>query len=145
MAKNQQPKQDFGESALLFVYGTLMRGQRLHKHLAARPGVRYVGTAKMRGELYRPLGRRYPGAVRTNRRGQHILGELYELQQPSRTLPALDRLEGCDEGLFAREKVIVSQKDKKRRAWTYLYTKPLRDAEPIQRGDFAQYIQSTNK
>jgi gamma-glutamylcyclotransferase (GGCT)/AIG2-like uncharacterized protein YtfP len=124
---------------LLFVYGTLMSGQRLHKHLTARPDVRLVGNARMRGELYRPLGRRYPGAVRTGRRGRHILGELYELRQPAQTLPVLDRLEGCDEGLFTREQVMVSHKARKRRAWTYLYAKPLANAEPILQGSFAQY------
>ncbi|MGB7846549.1 MAG: gamma-glutamylcyclotransferase family protein [Candidatus Acidiferrum sp.] len=145
MTKSLQLKQDSGRPELLFVYGTLMSGQRLHKHLAERPGVRYMGTARMRGELYRPLGRRYPGAVRTERRGRHILGELYELRQPAQTLPALDRLEGCDEGLFTREQVTVSHRAGKRRAWTYLYAKPLANAEPILRGNFAQYASATSK
>jgi gamma-glutamylcyclotransferase (GGCT)/AIG2-like uncharacterized protein YtfP len=145
MAKNLQPKQDSETPELLFVYGTLMSGQRLHKHLSARAGVRYMGAARMRGELYRPLGRRYPGAVRTGRKGRLILGELYELRQPAQTLPALDRLEGCDEGLFTREKVLVSHKAKRRRAWTYLYAKPLANAEPIHQGNFAQYAASTSK
>ena len=145
MAKSLQLKQDSQRPALLFVYGTLMSGQRLHKHLAQRPGVRYMGTARMRGELYRPLSRRYPGAVRTGRKDRHILGELYELRQPAQTFPVLDRLEGCDEGLFTREQVVVSQKTGRRRAWTYLYAKPLANAEPIHQGNFAQYASSTSK
>jgi gamma-glutamylcyclotransferase (GGCT)/AIG2-like uncharacterized protein YtfP len=142
MARSLQLKQDSERPTLLFVYGTLMSGQRLHKHLAERPSIRYLGTARMRGELYRPVSRRYPGAVRTGRKGRHILGELYELRQPSQTFPVLDRLEGCDEGLFTREQVVVSHKARRRRAWTYLYARPLENAELIHQGSFAQHASS---
>ena len=119
----------------LFVYGTLMRGQRLHGHLKSRGSVEYVGPGRIRAKLYRPHGRRYPGAVRT-RADRYVHGELYKLHEPSQTLKTIDKLEGLEDGLFVREIVDVGQGSQKITAWTYLYNRPLSNAEHISSGDF---------
>jgi|SRR5467141_1328538 len=119
----------------LFVYGTLMRGQRLHRYLKSKGSVEYVGPGKIRAELYRPHGRRYPGAVRT-RADRYVHGELYMLRNPSQTLKAIDKLEGLEDGLFIRQTVDVWRGSQKISAWTYLYNRSLANAEHISSGNF---------
>ena len=120
---------------LLFVYGTLMRGQRLHRRLEPQSAIEYLGTGRIRAELYRPYRRRYPGAVRT-RADRYVRGELYRLHNPSETLKTVDKLEGIDEGLFVRELVDVWRGSQKLRAWAYFYNKSVADAQRISSGDF---------
>jgi gamma-glutamylcyclotransferase (GGCT)/AIG2-like uncharacterized protein YtfP len=107
---------------LLFVYGTLMRGGAIHNLLQA-PGVRFLGKAKMRGELYWFESGKYPGAVETTRHNQFVYGELYSVEDARHVFPALDRAEECDDGLFERRKVSVSRGGGKQLAWTYLYAR----------------------
>ena len=121
---------------LLFVYGTLMRGGKLHRALSPSPSIKFVGKAKIRAELYRPRGEEYPGAVRTSKANRFVHGELYSLRNPDRILKRIDEIEGCDEGLFMRRLVDVWQNGKKQRAWTYLYGKSVSSAEPLPHGKF---------
>ena len=120
----------------LFVYGTLARGQRLHKHLTRVPGTQFIGEGKIQGELYALIGQNYPGAVLSDRKDNFVHGELYEMADAERVLELLDKVEGCDEGLFRRELVDVVANGGKKRAWTYLYAQPLQEAEIIPSGDF---------
>jgi gamma-glutamylcyclotransferase (GGCT)/AIG2-like uncharacterized protein YtfP len=124
------------KKTLLFVYGTLMRGGKLHRALASSPNVKFVGKAKIRAELYRPRGEEYPGAVRTAKPNRFVYGELYALRNPDRILKRIDEIEGCDEGLFLRRIVDVWQHGKKHRSWTYLYAKSVSSAEPLPHGKF---------
>lgn len=81
----------------LFVYGTLMRGERAH---ALLDGARFraeVATAP--GFALLDLGA-YPGMVRVG--AASVLGELYEV--PQTMLPRLDAYEGCPE-LFERVEI----------------------------------------
>ena len=126
-------------SVLLFVYGTLMNGQRLHHRLKAQKGVSYRGAAKIRAELYRLRGRTYPGAVRTSRPKEFVHGELYELAAPEQALRAIDKIEGCDEKLFVRKRVDVWHGSHKSRAWAYFYAKPLAHAQHIPTGNYLQH------
>jgi gamma-glutamylcyclotransferase (GGCT)/AIG2-like uncharacterized protein YtfP len=121
---------------LLFVYGTLMRGGKLHHELGTSPKAKFVGKAKIRAELYRLRGQGYPGAVQTSRLNRFVHGELYALLNPDRVLKRIDEIEGCDEGLFKRRLVDVWQKGKKRQAWTYFYGKSVSSAEPLPHGKF---------
>src|ERR1700682_4590469 len=111
------------KKTLLFVYGTLMRGGKLHRALAPSTTVNFMGKAKIRAELYRPRGEEYPGAVPTSKPNRFVYGELYILRDPDRILKRIDEIEGCDEGLFMRRLVEVWQDGKKHRAWTYFYAK----------------------
>lgn len=119
----------------LFVYGTLMRGHRLHPHLA-RPGVHYVGRGRIRAGLYQLRDRGYPAAVPAGDRDRFVHGELYLLDFPEVTLRRLDRIEGVDEGLYAREQVDVWTNGSKTTAWSYFFKKPLKRAVPLPSGRF---------
>jgi gamma-glutamylcyclotransferase (GGCT)/AIG2-like uncharacterized protein YtfP len=120
---------------LLFAYGTLKRRGRLHRQLVSQ-GARYRGDARIRGRLFQISGRSYPGAVPT-RSNDFISGELYELEFPAEALQKIDKLEGCDEGLYVRKLVGAwIGEDRKVRAWAYFYNKPLRKSRPIPNGRF---------
>jgi gamma-glutamylcyclotransferase (GGCT)/AIG2-like uncharacterized protein YtfP len=120
----------------LFAYGTLKRHGRLHGQLVSQ-GARYRGRARIRGRLFRISGASYPGAV-PSRSDDFIAGELYELEIPAEALKKIDRLEGCDEGLFVRKLVSTwAEDDRKHRAWAYFYAKPLRKSRPIPNGRFS--------
>ncbi len=76
-----------GESALLFVYGSLRRGGENHSFLAE---ARFLGEAWTEpGHRLLDLGR-YPGMVVAGE--EKVLGELFEVD--AETLEGLDRFEG---------------------------------------------------
>jgi gamma-glutamylaminecyclotransferase len=83
----------------VFVYGTLLSGERNH-HLLAR--ARLVGEARTgpRFSLY-DLGS-FPGLVPNG--GHAVAGEVYEVDEP--TLAALDRLEGHPD-FYRRASVVL--------------------------------------
>jgi gamma-glutamylcyclotransferase (GGCT)/AIG2-like uncharacterized protein YtfP len=120
---------------LLFTYGTLKRRGRLHGQLMSQ-GARYRGNARIRGRLFKISGTSYPGAIPT-RSDNFITGELYELKIPAEALQKIDKLEGCDEGLYVRKLVGAwIDEDHKVRAWAYFYNKSLRKSRPIPSGRF---------
>jgi gamma-glutamylcyclotransferase (GGCT)/AIG2-like uncharacterized protein YtfP len=90
---------------LLFVYGTLMTGQRRNFHLTrerakcsgeARTAARYV--------LYRPLLADYPCLVEDERRGVAVVGELWDVAE--KCLESLDAVEGAPT-LFQRRLITL--------------------------------------
>jgi len=101
----------------LFVYGTLKRGEPRHRHLS---GQAFVAPACTR-PIYRlyNLGE-YPGLVR-RADGLAIEGELWEVDEAC--LRRLDRVEGCDEGLYFRTAVELAAPHDGWPAETYLYQK----------------------
>ena len=108
-----------GANSLLFVYGTLMRGEKNHRQLAAHQ-VRFLGEGRIRGRLFRIKGASYPGAAPTASH-RYVRGELYELTSPDKALKKLDKFEGIDEGLFVRKLTYVWIGRQKTKAWTYFY------------------------
>ncbi|WP_437837591.1 gamma-glutamylcyclotransferase family protein [Sorangium sp. So ce1153] len=83
----------------LFVYGTLMRGERSH---ALLEGARYLGLARTPRSFELADFGAYPALVRGG--SVAVLGELYE---PDReTLASLDLYEGCPD-LFQREAIAL--------------------------------------
>jgi gamma-glutamylcyclotransferase (GGCT)/AIG2-like uncharacterized protein YtfP len=113
-------------SALLFAYGTLMRGYALHAVLARRATA--AGPGSVRGRLV-DLGR-YPGLIDGVGR---VHGEVYRLDDPE-LLPILDREEGYN---FVRRRAIVTLGgDRRVRAWLYRYRGPRERAIPIPDGDY---------
>ena len=96
---------------LVFVYGTLLFGERNHRHLV---GARLIGEARTQPAFQlHDLGA-YPGLVAG---GEHaIVGEVYAVDEA--TLAALDRLEGTPD--FYRRVSIVLVDDTS--AETYLLT-----------------------
>jgi gamma-glutamylcyclotransferase (GGCT)/AIG2-like uncharacterized protein YtfP len=124
------------ERAYLFVYGTLMRGQRSHGELARNGDARFAGPAKIRGELYALRNVNYPGAVPATKPDSFVHGQLYVLRHADRTLEALDQFEGCREGLFRRAVADVWTHGRKIKAWTYFYARPLTQADLVPNGRY---------
>jgi len=113
-------------SALLFAYGTLMRGYPLHGVLAR--GATLVSTGSVRGCLLDLRG--YPGLIAGAGRVQ---GEVYRLDDPE-LLPVLDGEEGYN---FVRRRGIVTLAGGRRaRVWLYRYRGPRERAMPIPDGDY---------
>ena len=101
----------------LFVYGTLRRGQVLHRELVWMQA-EFVGSASMAGQLY-DLGR-YPGASATG--DQMIPGELYRLPEPEPALRHLDTVEGRQ---FQRATVrVMLENGEPQQACVYLLRRP---------------------
>lgn len=116
--------------ALLFVYGTLKRGCRLHAHLDT--GV-YRGAARTEPgyALYR-LGW-YPGMV-AEASPAEVTGELYEIGEE--LLPLLDDVEGVPD-LYQRVSIPVLCPEHSTgpiEALTYLYQPPVRHLPRIECG-----------
>ncbi|AGP34958.1 gamma-glutamylcyclotransferase family protein [Sorangium cellulosum] len=81
----------------LFVYGTLMRGERSHRLLGRAP---FLGVARTAPSFELADLGAYPALVRGG--STAVVGELYE---PDReTLASLDVYEGCPD-LFRREMI----------------------------------------
>lgn len=101
--------------ALVFVYGTLKRGGSNHRFLA---GQRFVGAARTRPRFRLVLLDGYPGMIESAP-GLAVEGELWEVD--AACLAELDRLEGVDEGLYARVPVGLAEPHASRAAEAYLY------------------------
>lgn len=109
-------------SSVVFVYGTLIRGQRNHRLLADSD---FIGAAELEGFAMYDLDY-FPGIQ--PEAGSRVKGELFRVDEW--TLSALDRLEG--EGyLYVRQEVIVFQDTTPIRALTYVYNKPVDPAKRI--------------
>lgn len=100
----------------LFVYGTLKRGCKNHRHLA---GQSYVGEARtVPGYRLHDLGD-YPGMVADPSDTAGVTGELWTVDAAA--LLHLDDFEGVHEGLYTREAVPLIAPHDQLRAHTYLY------------------------
>ncbi len=96
-----------GEATLLFVYGTLKRGQANHHRLR---GARWVGDALLKGACLYDLGP-FPMAILGE---GEVGGELYAVAWTA--LPGLDAFEGCPR-LYQRHWLPLADG---RQAWVYL-------------------------
>lgn len=85
---------------LIFVYGTLKRGQPMHRLLHNQ---RFCGTYQSEpGYSILNLGA-YPGLIEDPHSKDTIHGEVYEVDQPC--LATLDEYEGVNEHLFERRTI----------------------------------------
>src|ERR1700730_9799063 len=89
----------------LFLYGTLMTGQRRNFYLT-RDEAQCLGTARTapRYALFRPLLTDYPCMVEDEKRGVAVEGELWEVSE--QCLESLDAVEGAPT-LFQRRFVTL--------------------------------------
>lgn len=103
------------DEALLFVYGTLKRGDCRHDLL--RDGV-FLGEV-LTTETYRLFDcGNYPAMV-WDRNGMTIKGELYRI--PVSLFPRLDAEEGVESGLYARQPVTLQRIPTGVQVMTYVY------------------------
>lgn len=103
---------------VLFVYGTLKRGFKNHRHIADQ---RFVGEARTAPgyQLY-DLGD-YPGLVADGTDTLGVNGELWEVDAAG--LVRLDEFEGVAEGLYRRVRVELFGSSPHDHADTYLYAR----------------------
>lgn len=103
---------------VLFVYGTLKRGERNHRLLADQ---RFLGPATT-APRYRviDLGP-YPGLIRTGSAGLAVRGELFAVSECC--LAELDDFEGVP-GPFVRELIEI---DGRGDVWAYFMNTPVPD------------------
>ena len=89
----------------IFVYGTLMTGQRRNRYLTEAGGqfLRVAGTAP-RFSLFHPLLTDYPCMVEDDRKGISIEGELWQVSDEC--LKGLDKVEGVPQ-LFQRRPITL--------------------------------------
>lgn len=83
----------------LFVYGTLMRGEKRHRHLA---GATFVAEARTVPRYRLHNAGDYPALIE-DAGGVSIIGEVWLVEADG--LRVLDDVEGVDEGLYARRRV----------------------------------------
>lgn len=93
----------------MFVYGTLLAGERNHRLLAT---ARLLGPARTRPAFSLYDFGPYPALARGGRHA--VLGEVYELD--ATTLAALDRLEEHPD-VYQRRRIVLADG---RSTWTYL-------------------------
>ena len=115
---------DSHETTLVFVYGTLMRGQRAHHFLEGSP---LLGTWLLRNYAMYNLGR-YPGIVEKD--GHSVIGEVYEV---SRAL--LERMDEYEEegSLYHRRTVTVTKDGAELDVQAYIYARTV-DSDTLMQG-----------
>ncbi len=101
---------------IIFVYGTLMRGESRHHVLTQQEFIGEAST-KHRYRLYH-LGT-YPGLVDATSGGFAIQGELYAVT--SICLEELDEIEAVAEGLYERKRIQLQPPWADMNAESYFY------------------------
>ena len=107
-------------STNVFVYGTLMRGERAHAFLAEAA---YLGEYRLRDYAIYNLGR-YPG-IRP-KKGGTVYGEVYAVD--GRMLADMDRYEG-EGSLYHRTPVTAENDSERIAAVAYVYAQEIRGNE----------------
>jgi len=106
------------EYSPVFVYGTLMSGQRA---FSALQDAAYIGNAVLKGFAMYDLGS-CPGVVPAA--GEYVFGEVYSVEKE--TLRQLDNYEDAG-GLYVRTSALVTLNDgSKVNAYFYQYNRPVR-------------------
>ena len=119
----------------LFVYGTLLPGERRHPQLPSHDD---LGPATARGRLF-DTGRGYPAMVEGT---GTVRGRRVRLHDPQSALPVLDAIEGFEgydersHSLYHRRLVPVESLDAAGPAWTYLYANDTHHYVAIDHGDW---------
>lgn len=130
---------------LLFVYGSLQEGLRNHE-LLARIKAEKLGDATIQGQL---LVGSYGGEIPCIRPSQEVgalvIGELYQLNDPSSDLVVLDHLEGLGKGFYVRRKTqVLFNNEPTVWAWAYWAGSALpREKETrIENGNYREWVAS---
>ena len=126
LKKDSQPSFD-----LVFVYGTLMRGQSRHHEM--EDGCHFVCNGNTQGDLYRVSD--YPGIV--NGKGT-VKGELYRTSDAFEVMQRLDWVEGVcgDRPLFNRVIRKIETAQGELWAYSYNYNRVADEAQLISSGEW---------
>lgn len=124
----------------LFVYGTLRRNAKCSQHASLLHSANFVAEASYQARLY--LVDYYPGAVASDSAKDRVIGEVYQLIEPSQTLAKLDQYEGCGEGFAVPTEYLRLVQQVRLSsgeivdAWVYVYNQDTDMLEQIKSGDF---------
>jgi gamma-glutamylaminecyclotransferase len=113
------------DAHLVFVYGSLKRGEHNHRLLSA---AEYRGEARTERQFRLYALPHFPALLRDDKDPQEIVGEVYAIDDV--TLRLLDRLE-ANGRLYQRELIRVDSLEQPHEsllAWAYLYLGDLRGA-----------------
>lgn len=129
-------------SETAFFYGTLMTGFDRRRRAGIEGKLRYVGRGSIKAALF-DLGI-YPAAVPAP--DAQVWGEIYEMDDSSAVLDALDEIEGFspgdpDRSLYVRARVPAKLDDGRGvDVWVYFYNAPLGAAPLIASGDYLEHV-----
>ncbi len=128
------------ETALLFVYGTLMSGCERGDFLNRGHKVRFLGAGITQGKLY-DLGN-FAGLIESDH-GMPVRGEIYEIIDEETFFATLDIIEGYwpqqpERSLYVRKQVAVQTENGLLHAWAYVYNQPVNGFSIIASGDYRQ-------
>ena len=127
----------------VFFYGTLMTPFNRPGRQRVSSKMAFAGRGRINAALY-DLGI-YPAAVPVSD-DSIVRGELYELQDATSVLAALDEIEGYrpaepDRSLYTRALTSVTLDDGRvESAWAYFYNAPLGRAQRIVSGDYLEHL-----
>jgi gamma-glutamylcyclotransferase (GGCT)/AIG2-like uncharacterized protein YtfP len=125
------------DAGLLFTYGTLMRGFRLHRLLTGR--AEFFTRGRVRARII-DLGS-YPGAVPDPDPDATLHGEVYRVADPA-LWAVLDSAEGPQ--YHRREVTVRSEDGRELAASIYWYIGPLDRGVPIPGGDYRAHAPATS-
>jgi gamma-glutamylcyclotransferase (GGCT)/AIG2-like uncharacterized protein YtfP len=127
----------------VFFYGTLMTPFNRPGRQRVDSSMSFVGRGTIRAALF-DLGI-YPAAIPTND-GSEVLGEVYQMLDPTLVLASLDEIEGYraaepERSLYIRVLTDVGLDDGGSvQAWVYFYNAPLGRAQRIESGDYLEHL-----
>jgi gamma-glutamylcyclotransferase (GGCT)/AIG2-like uncharacterized protein YtfP len=128
----------------VFFYGTLRTGFNRTTRAGIDDLLKFSGRGWIHGKLF-DLGI-YPAAVPAT--DARVWGEVFEISDPSKVLPALDRIEGHrpaepEKSLYNRVQVHATLDDgRSEEVWVYFYNAPLGRAPRIASGDYIEHLKS---
>ncbi len=128
---------------LIFIYGTLLPGLRLHSHML---GAISCGAAEVRAHLYDAGG--YPGMVPSaSDDPATVKGEIYAVDDAH--MARLDELEGIVPGNdalshYLRQRISLVQRNagQPSEVWTYFFNRGVEGRTRILGGDYPAYLAS---
>lgn len=134
------------DQALLFVYGTLLRGFENAPFLGSPDKAVFFLAGKIPCALY-DLGP-FPAILKPaeGKPGEHCThGEIYQVNDPLVLFETLDLIEGYNHqhpqrSLYIREKITADTREGPKEVWAYFYNQPLENAVLIESGNYRDYI-----
>ncbi len=135
-------------SDLLFVYGTLRKGNQnaMAKYLAEN--AEFITDGWFQGRMYQVSY--YPGVVASDNPSHRVHGEIYRLKDSQSMLKVLDEYEECGANHaqpteYQRTKTCIQTLDGGilEPVWIYLYHWPLQEKALIETGDFITCVNDT--
>lgn len=130
----------------LFVYGTLMKGFSNAFAKKLQKNANWRGKASFNGQLF-DLGY-YPGAIYEPQAITQVHGEVWELNNFSETIIALDRYEGIHvhNPEYVRQEVSVRlETGETISAWVYLFCQPTHSFVFIPQGDYRKWLMESKQ